>query len=69
MMAIPLLYFTLSFLKYEVSYSKKLLEENAEFIFAIGFQTVFSGAYFYDWLTQTVFCGSKFWDSRPRSEK
>ena len=32
-----------------------MLEENAKFIFAIGFQTVFSVTYFCDWLIQTVF--------------
>ena len=51
MMTIPLLYFVFSFSAYEVSYSKnykKLLEENVEFIFAIGFQTVFCGTYFCD---------------------
>ena len=49
MMAIPLLYFVFSFLKYEDSYSKKIkiFRREAEFNFAIGFQTVFSEAYFY----------------------
>ena len=27
---------------------KQFLEDNAEFIFAIGFRTVFSGTYFWD---------------------
>ena len=62
-MAIPLLYSVFSFLTYEVSYSKKFkqfLKDNAEFIFAIGFRTVFCGTYFCDWLIQTVFCESNF---------
>ena len=71
MMAIPLLYFVFSFLKYEGSYSKKIkiFRREAEFNFAIGFQTVFSEAYFYVWLIQTVFCGSNFCDLGPKSEK
>ena len=49
MMTLPQLYFVYSFLTYEVSYSKKIkkfLEENEEFIFAIGFKTVFCGTVF-----------------------
>ena len=51
MMTIARLYFVFNFLTYKVSYSKNyknFLEENAEFIFAIGFQTVFYGTYFCD---------------------
>ena len=50
--------FLFSFLTYEVSYSKniKISRRNVEFIFAIGFQTLFCGAYFCDWI---VFWGSK----------
>ena len=50
--------FLFSFLTYEVSYSKniKISRRNVEFIFAIGFQTLFCGTYFCDWI---VFWGSK----------
>ena len=53
----------LSFLIYEVSYSKNIknFRKNAEFIFAIGFQTVFWGTYF----CETVFWGSNFCNFRP----
>ena len=49
MMTIPLLYFLFSFLTYEVSYSKRYktyIDINAEFIFAIVFQTVICRTYF-----------------------
>ena len=51
MMTIPLLYFVFSFLRYEVSYSKKNMKNfrtNTEFVFAIGLQTVIFGTYFCD---------------------
>ena len=50
--------FLFSFLTYEVSYSKniKIYRRNVEFIFAIGFQILFCGTYFCDWI---VFWGSK----------
>ena len=42
-----------SFLTYEVSCSKNIKNfKNAEFIFAIGFETVFCGTYSCDWLIQ-----------------
>ena len=39
---------------------KKTLEENAESISAIGFQTVFCGTYFCDWLIQNCILRIKF---------
>ena len=46
--------FLFSFLTYEVSYSKniKFFRRNKEYIFAIGFQTVFCRTYFCDCLIQ-----------------
>ena len=62
-MMIPLLHFLFSFLIYEVSYSKNIknFRKNAEFIFAIGFQTVFWGTYF----CETWFWGSDFCSFGP----
>ena len=46
MMTIPLLYFFISSLTYEVSYSKNIKKfRNVESSFAIGFETVFCGTY------------------------
>ena len=45
--------FLFSFLTYEVSYSKNIkMFRTVEFIFAIGFETVFCGTYSCDWLIQ-----------------
>ena len=57
MMSIPLLYFTFSFLAIKSVTEKNIIffKENAEFIFAIGFQA--------------VFCGSNFCDLGPESHK
>ena len=48
---------------------QKFFRRNAEFIFAIGFQTVFCGTCFWDILIQTVFWGSNFCDLGPKSQK
>ena len=60
--------FLFSFLTYEVSYSKaiKFFRRNAEFTFAIGFQTVFCGIYFCDWLIKNYVLRIKF--SRFRAQ-
>ena len=49
--------FLLIFLTYKVSYSKNIIffRRNVEFIFAIGFQTIFCRTYFCDWLIQNYF--------------
>ena len=47
----------------------KIFRRNAEFIFAIGFQTVFSGTIFAIDLSRTVFWGSNFCDFGPKSKK
>ena len=54
--------FLFSFLTYEVRYSKniKFCRRNAESIFAIGFQTIFCGTYFCDWLIQNCILRIKF---------
>ena len=53
--------FLFSFLTYEVSYSKNIkIFRNVEFIFAIGFETVFCGTYSCDWLIQNCILRIKF---------
>ena len=46
-----------------------MFRRKAEFIFAIGFQTVFCGTYFCDWLIETVFRGSNFLRFRDKIAK
>ena len=60
--------FLFSFLTYEVSYSKnvKFFRRNVEFIFAIGFQTIFSGTYFCNWLIQNCILRTKFLQFRAK---
>ena len=48
---------------------KKTLEENAESISAIGFQTVFCGTYFCDWLIQNCFLRITFLRFRAKITK
>ena len=54
--------FLFSFLIWGVSYSEniKILRRNAEFIIAIGFQTIFCGTYFCDCLIQNCILRIKF---------
>ena len=53
--------FLFSFLTYEVSYSKNIkMFRTVEFIFAIGFETVFCGTYSCDWLIQNCILRIKF---------
>ena len=47
----------------------EIFRRNAEFIFAIGFQTVFCRTYFCIDLSKTVFWGSNFCDFGPKSQK
>ena len=53
--------FLFSFLIYEASYSKNIkIFRNVEFIFAIGFETVFCGTYSCNWLIQNCILRIKF---------
>ena len=63
--------FLFSFLTYEVRYSKniKFFRRNAESIFAIGFQTIFCGTYFCDWLIQNCILRIKFLRFRAKITK
>ena len=59
--------FLFSFLTYEVSYSKnKKFFRNVEFIFAIGFETVFCRTYSCDWLIQNCILMIKFLQFRAK---
>ena len=62
--------FLFSFLTYEVSYSKnKKFFRNVEFIFAIGFETVFCRTYSCDWLIQNCILMIKFLQFRAKITK
>ena len=63
--------FLFSFLTDEVSYSKatKFFRRNAEFTFAIDFQTVFCGIYFCDWLIKNYVLRIKYLRFRAKITK
>ena len=62
--------FLFSFLIYEASYSKNIkIFRNVEFIFAIGFETVFCGTYSCDWLIQNCILRIKFLRFRTKITK
>ena len=62
--------FLFSFLTYEVSYSKNIkMFRTVEFIFAIGFETVFCGTYSCDWLIQNCILRIKFLRFRTKITK
>ena len=63
--------FLFSFLTYEVSYSNniKIFRRNVGFIFAIGFQTIFCGTYFCDWLIQNCIFRVRFLQFRAKITK
>ena len=57
------------FLKLLLLKKYKIFRRNAEFIFTIGFQTVFWGTYFCNLLIQKSILRIKLCDFRPKSQK